>query len=314
MVKSDVTVILPNMAALIQQEINKTLIPQTLQKTFNKAQFKSDETSLERRLFQHFNVDLPNDNDLPIARLRHEEQYVLCADPCYLHADLDRLLLFTDSLDITEDEADQLIAAIQPLLTDFGAKLLKHKTDQWSIIIEPEAMPDLTFNALSDVSGKAVHDYLPKGDELTRLAWLRLWNEIQMLLFDLPLNEQRQQQGKFPINSLWFWGKGELQVQTNVWQKTVGNNDLLQNLSQHSKTKHSSKIEEIEVSTLSDKQLIVFDPLELEGDWLSELNNIDQFLNKLWSALRWNKIAKLTLEIPNHGIYQLTPFDCWKPW
>lgn len=314
MAKSEITIILPNMAGLIQQEINKTLIPQTLKKIFNKAHFQSDEISLERSLFQHFNVDLPNDNDLPIARLRHEEQHVLCADPCYLHADLDRLLIFSDSLDITEDEADQLIAAIQPLLTDFGARLLKYKTDQWSVILEPEAMPDLNFTALSDVSGKAVHDYLPKGDEQTRLAWLRLWNEIQMLLFDLPLNEQRQQQGKFPINSLWFWGKGELQVQTNVWQKTLGNNDLLQSLSQHTKISHSSKIEDIDISSLPEKQLIVFNPLELEGDWLSELNNIDQFLNKLWSLLKWNKIAKLSVEIPNHGVYQLTPFNCWKPW
>jgi hypothetical protein len=314
MAKSEITVILPNMAGLIQQEINKTLIPETLQKIFNKAHFKADATSFERRLFHHFNVDISNGNDLPIARLRHEEQYVLCADPCYLHADLDRLLLFTDSLDITEDEADQLIAAVQPLLTDFGAKLQKYKTDQWSIILETDAMPNLNFTALADVSGKAVDKHLPSGDEQTRLEWLRLWNEIQMLLFDLPLNEQRQQQGKFPINSLWFWGKGELQVQTNVWQKTAGNNDLLQNLSQHSKTNHSSKIEDIDISSLPEKQLIVFAPLELEGDWLSELNNIDQFLNKLWSLLRWNNVAKLNLEIPNHGVYQLTPFDCWKPW
>ena len=314
MAKSEITIILPNMAGLIQQEINKTLIPSTLQKIFNKAHFQADEISLERSLFQHFNVDLPNNNDLPIARLRHEEQHVLCADPCYLHADLDRLLIFTDSLDITDDEADQLIAAIQPLLTDFGARLLKHKTDQWSIILEPEAMPDLNFTALSDVSGKAVHGYLPKGDEETRLAWLRLWNEIQMLLFDLPLNEQRQQQGKFPINSLWFWGKGELQAQATDWQKTLGNNDLLQTLSQHSKISHSAKIDDIDISSLSDKELIVFNPLELEADWLTELNNIDSFLNKLWSLLRWNKIAKLNLEIPKHGVYQLTSFNCWKPW
>jgi hypothetical protein len=314
MAKSEITVILPNMASLIQQEINKTLIPQTLQKIFNKAHFQADETSLERSLFQHFNVDLPNDNDLPIARLRHGEQHALCADPCYLHADLDRLLLFTDSLDISEDEADQLIAVIQPLLTDFGAKLQKYKTDQWSIILEPEAMPNLNFTALADVSGKAVDKHLPSGDEQTRLAWLRLWNEIQMLLFDLPLNEQRQQQGKFPINSLWFWGKGALQLQINVWQKTVGNNDLLQQLSKHSNINHSSKIEEIDITNLSGKQLIIFNPLELEGDWLSQLDNIDQFLNKLWQKLKWNKLATVTLEIPNYGVYQLTPFDCWKPW
>jgi hypothetical protein len=314
MAKAEITVILPNMASLIQQEINKPLIPKTLQKAFNKARFQINETSLERSLFNHFKIDVSAGNDLPVATLRHGEQYALCADPCYLHADLDRLILFSDALDISEGEAEQLIAVIQPLLNDFGAKLYKYKADQWSIIFDEAARPDLTFTALADVKGKAVEKHLPNGDEPTRLDWLRLWNEIQMLLFDLPLNEQRQQQGKFPINSLWFWGKGDFQIQSNDWQLTLGNNELLKQLAKNSSTGHKLEVDMVEIVNTSGNQLIVFEPLDLEGDWLSQLDKIDQLINKLWSALKWNKLSKVNIEIPNFGHYQLTTFDCWKPW
>ena len=311
MAKAEITIILPNVVSLIQQEINKTLIPQTIEKYLNKAQFSLDETGLEHRLFKHFSLDIMDGNDLPMAHLRHGNQSALCADPCYLHPDRDRLLLFSNSLDISEDEADQLIAAIQPLLTDFGATLVKYKADQWSIMLEK--IPDLTFTALANVSGKSVYEQLPKGEEQTRLSWLRLWNEIQMLLFELPLNEQRQQQGKFPINSLWFWGRGEFTAQ-NRWQGCAGQNDLLKQLAKTAQITHQSNIDEADLHAQAGKQLIVFEAMDLEGDWPAQLNKLDQLLAKLWQKLKWNKLTKVTLEVPNYGVYQLTPFDCWNPW
>jgi hypothetical protein len=33
-------------------------------------------------------------------------------------------------------------------------------------------------------------------------------NEIQMLLHDHPVNRAREADGKWPINSVWFWGGG----------------------------------------------------------------------------------------------------------
>ena len=312
MAKAALSVILPNMASLVQQEINKTVFPPALQKIFNKASFTADETSLERSLINHFTTNPQTTSDLPMASLRSEQKNVLCADPCYLHADRDRLLLFSDSLDITEEEADEFISTIQPLLTEFGANLEKYNSDQWFINLA--AMPELDFTALAEVNGKAVRNSLPTGDEQTRLAWLRLWNEIQMCLFDLPLNQQRQQQGKLPINSLWFWGKGELNVQPQAWLSTVGNNVLLQQLAKQANVDHKSTIEQADMRYTSGKHLIVFEPLELEGDWQQQLTVIDHVLAQLWQQLKWNKLAKVSLEIPNYGCYQLTPFNCWKPW
>jgi len=312
MAKAELTVILPNMASLVQQEINQHIFPEIFNKVLKKASFTADETSLERRLINHFTTAPQTSSDLPIANLRSEQKNVLCADPCYLHADRDRLLLLSDSLEITKEEANELISAIQPLLTEFGANLENYNSEQWFISLK--AMPDLDFTALAEVNGKAVHNYLPIGDEQTRLAWLRLWNEIQMHLFDLPLNEQRQQQGKLPINSLWFWGKGELNVQPQAWQTTVGSNVLLQQLAKQANVDHKAVIEQTDMRFTSGKHLIVFEPLDLEGYWQQQLAAIDQIVAIMWQQLKWNKVAKVNLEIPNYGCYQLTPFNCWKPW
>ena len=312
MAKAELTVILPKMASLVQQEINQNIFPETLKKVLNKASFIPDETTLERSLLNHFSDDISTHTDLPLAALRSEDKNVICADPCYLHPDRDQLLLFSDSLQITSEEADELITVIQPLLTDFGAVLTKHNNDQW--VISLESMPELDFTALPEVTNKAVQHYLPTGDEQTRLAWLRLWNEIQMLLFDLPLNEKRQQQGKLPINSLWFWGKGMINVKPHAWQQVVGNNTLLQTLAERTNVAHQINIDEAKMSLIIGKRLIVFEPLDLEGQWQEQLDNVEQVLVKLWQKLKWKKLAKVTIEIPNFGNYQLTTFDCWKPW
>ena len=40
--------------------------------------------------------------------------------------------------------------------------------------------------------------------------WQRLLTEIQILLHGSEVNAARQAQGELPVNSLWFWGAGEL--------------------------------------------------------------------------------------------------------
>jgi hypothetical protein len=37
-----------------------------------------------------------------------------------------------------------------------------------------------------------------------------LLNEIQMHLFSSDINRMREEKGELPVNSLWFWGLGEL--------------------------------------------------------------------------------------------------------
>jgi hypothetical protein len=58
------------------------------------------------------------------------------------------------------------------------------------------------------VLGKTANPYVEQTRE--NLPWYRLTNEIQMFMHQHVVNQQRLQQGLATINSLWFWGGGQL--------------------------------------------------------------------------------------------------------
>ncbi|NQY51388.1 MAG: hypothetical protein HRT91_01615 [Piscirickettsiaceae bacterium] len=308
--KSELTVILPNFAVVLQQKINNRLLPKILKKAIKRSTFRADKTGLERRLINHFYVNNIKSSDLPMASLRTPEATVLCSDPCYLHVDRDRLLLFAHNLDITEDEVGEFIAAIQPLLINFSATMININLNQW--IIRLESFPNLDFTALPEIIGQSVHNHLPIGDKQARLSWLRLWNEIQMVLSALPLNKLRKQKGQFPVNSIWFWGKCDFSIRKQVWKGCAGKSVLLRQLALRFHVEHQLDIDKVDITYNVGHYLVVCDLLNFEGNWLEQFAVSSEYLSKMWQALRWNKLAKLTLEVPNLGTYQLTSFDCWK--
>lgn len=52
--------------------------------------------------------------------------------------------------------------------------------------------------------GKKVTHYIEQAK--TNLQWFKLINEMQMFMYQHPINQQRLQAGKLAINSLWCWG------------------------------------------------------------------------------------------------------------
>jgi hypothetical protein len=56
------------------------------------------------------------------------------------------------------------------------------------------------------VLGKNVNSFIEQSRSV--MPWYRLVNEFQMFMHQHPLNAQRLQQGRLPINSLWAWGAG----------------------------------------------------------------------------------------------------------
>ena len=48
---------------------------------------------------------------------------------------------------------------------------------------------------------------MPQGDDAPHFR--SLLNELQMLLFEHPVNQAREARGELPVNSLWLWGGGQ---------------------------------------------------------------------------------------------------------
>ena len=298
------TLIIPELAGILQQDINRQILPDYLTSIKTKAHFKEDKIGLSRLLMNHFSEEALIGSDLPVASLRTDKVMTLCADPCYLHADLDRVLLFSDDLALTDEESTALIAEIQPLLNEFGATLRLYQTDKW--LLDLETMPDLSFSALPDASGRSIEQLLPKGND--RRDWIRLWNEIQMQLHSSEINQQRQAQGKVTINSLWFWGQGSFKPKQHAWKSVQGSHPLLSQLASTTNT--------FDVSSLSaGEHLWLLDSIDIEADWPTQLQQIDeQILKPVWQQLRRAKLDHLSVQIPRYGTYSLSPLTSWKFW
>jgi hypothetical protein len=310
MSKAAVTLTLPGIAPILKQQINDKILPSYLTKIIRHGSFSADETRLHRLLVNQFSQQQITTTDLPLASLFGDN--LIFADPCHLLADRDRLILFSDHLDITDDERVALMAEIQPLLSDFNAELLQSdESGHW--LLQLETQPDLTLTALEDVSSKGIDASLPQGP--ARQDWQRLWNEIQMQLFNSVVNQQRIAQGKLAINSVWFWGKGEFDSQLNQWDAVVGSDLQLKQLAKKSASHINETIDLSKKDSIKGKQLWLLDELDLESDWLAELEHLDQtVLKRLWQDCKRAKITQLNLHIPDYGCFKLTPLACWTFW
>lgn len=111
-------------------------------------------------------------------------------------------LLTSDELNITREQSVALFESANSLFEGTGFELHQNSVARWRII----PPPGFTFRSSSPslVSTSSVNDWWPQ-DASVR-PWRRLFNEIQMLWFDSPVNASRQQQGERPVNGLWLFG------------------------------------------------------------------------------------------------------------
>ncbi len=311
MAKIELTLVLPGLAPVLAQKINAGIIPKYLSTIISKASFKENNTGLSRLLFNHFSHVPLTDSDLPVRFLESGCNNSLRADPCYVHADRDRLLLFTDNLDLSDEESAELIDEIQPLFEAFNGQLSQLNSDSW--VLNLDSMPELNFSALREVSKKGIENALPKGEK--QQDWIRLWNEVQMTLYTSELNQRRIDENKLPINSIWFWGAGRFDLKLNAWTKVQGQSALLEQLAEKSQSPFVSTADYSVTNLSSGNILWLSDEFDLEADWLSQLERFDEaVLKPLWYRCRKAGINKIEIQIPDYGSYKLTAIDCWKFW
>ena len=160
--------------------------------------------------------------DPPVAALTRiydgcmpDEAWWIRADPVYLHADPDRMLLLAHGdLGLSRDEAVALTATLAEHLAEDGWRLEMGAPERWYLCVpEPPALtthsPDAALN--QDIAGR-----LPEGPDGAR--WRRIMNEVQMLLHAHPVNAEREARGLPVVNSVWFWGGGRVpQVGPRTW-------------------------------------------------------------------------------------------------
>lgn len=133
----------------------------------------------------------------------------LRADPAYVRPDINgaRLLAHGDALALTQQEAGELLRPLRPLFGDAGMPIDAPTPSRWYLRLPREARLPV-FHGPGEALGADLFEHLPDGPEGAR--WRALLSESQVVLHNHPVNARRVESGKWPVNSLWFWGAGAL--------------------------------------------------------------------------------------------------------
>jgi hypothetical protein len=274
-------------------------------------------------LFGH--PDVP-DGDLPSAALCRladsgaaDGDYWLHADPVQLRPDMDRLLLFdARALAIDPQEAAALARQIEAHFADLGWRLETPAPDRWYLGLQET--PAISTTPLETVTGRSVAPFLPKGPDAVR--WRALINELQMLLFHAPENQQRRARGHPEIGGLWLWGGGRLPpVGPPRWQRVFAEQPLMRGFGRLSGTitipwpRKSELGAEVRgdclgllddlATPLQDQDMIA---------WEQALADLEPHFAALLEGLRQHTMETLWLYPCDGRRLRITPRGLWRVW
>jgi hypothetical protein len=103
-------------------------------------------------------------------------------------------------------ESRLLLAAMQPFFEQDGIALEYDAPTLW--LAQGELFHALATPSLDRVVGRTIDDWMPRSPEGRTLR--RLQQEMQMLLYTHPVNDERVRGGLPPVNSFWASGTGAL--------------------------------------------------------------------------------------------------------
>jgi hypothetical protein len=122
-----------------------------------------------------------------------------------LHASLglsDLTPLDPSQLQLSDDESRALCEASDALMREEGVRVEFVNALQWQVRCDRE------IEALTErpewIIGESLRPNLPRGRDARRIE--RWMNELQMLLFNHPVNQARAARGSPVVNMIWLWG------------------------------------------------------------------------------------------------------------
>ena len=268
---------------------------------------------------------------LPVAALTYlrdknaaPRDFTLRADPVYLKADRDRLyMLGYDNLKVTLEEAQTLAAEINRVYADDGWSLEVGAPDRWYICLGEKPLVE-TF-PLNEVFGKSISGYLPVGKEEKK--WRVLLTELQMLLHNSGVNEQRAINHQIPINSVWLWGEGRLPARPagfeNRFDFVWSNDALCLGLSQWAGCEYKNlplTASEWIKQTAPGRHLIVVDDLRMLAkeniqDWVDKWLVLDEnWFTPLKEAFDKSLMTHLQFEFESGMVFECGKHGKWNKW
>ena len=280
-----------------------------------------DYSSFEAVVFALFGIPEEQDRDLPVAAVTRvldmgviDQGWWFRADPVNLHPERDCLIL-TDSraLSLSQSEADRLVADILDVFADDGWILKAPRPDRW--YLKPREVPQIKTTPLPAVVGQDIHPYLPAGKD--GKAWHTILYEVQILLHTVDVNAERETRSDPPINSLWFWGGGQLpEMNRHRWKQVWSDEPMSLSLARLSSTPSAPMPEsftEWRGQSGSGDHLVMLDHARTAAlyfdaqAWRGWLEAYDQFwMAPVVKALRQGDLDSVTVHTDTGAMFRQT--------
>ena len=131
--------------------------------------------------------------------------------PCHWQVGMDQVVMADPAhLRLSDEESQQLLQAMQPFLQEDGLQVTWHSALLWHA--QGALLADLPTASLDRVIGQNVKDWMPQHPAARPLQ--RLQSEMQMLLYNHPVNDARDARRQHTVNAFWLHGAGTLPANT----------------------------------------------------------------------------------------------------
>ncbi|MCC5856884.1 MAG: hypothetical protein JJT90_01900 [Ectothiorhodospiraceae bacterium] len=266
------------------------------------------------------------DGDPPLGRLaalgsgetHAKAGTVFRAAPVQLVPDRDRVLLLgPERLQLGQEEANACIGALNHAFAGDGLRFQALTPQDWFLSVDHS--PRLITTPLDRIVGRPMEQGLPRGEDSRR--WIARLNEMQMLLFGLPLNQDRQAQGLPAVNGVWIWGGGALpRPGPAPWPRGFGDDPLLRGLGRF----YGAEIRPaVDVAALGERPEGVLHlpalPAVADGEgflnWERTLADVcERWISPLLERLRAGKFKELVVDAGGGRAWHYRRLHGWRVW
>ena len=235
--------------------------------------------------------------------------YWMRADPVHLRADRDRVLLYpSQGFALSAEEAGPLAAALN---AHYAGEFFLHapRPDVWCLRGGQE-MPASARSPI-EIAGRSVDAELPDK------RWHALLNEIQMAMYQHPVNTAREARGEPVVNGVWLWGAGRLPASAALsnaasWHSLSADDPLALGLARLAGIRHrppgAGAAPWLERAPEDGRHLVILDSLrgaQALGDAEAAEGRLrrleEHWFAPLLAALRAGRIGMLTVHVPDAG-------------
>jgi hypothetical protein len=134
------------------------------------------------------------------------KRYWLCAQPLTLALERGEGRVAGAINDLNASESASLLSVLRAHFASDGLEFVEGAPARWwAALADPQRLETSPPGA---ALGKPIVAHLPRGDDGAR--WRRWQSEMQMLLFEHPVNRARESEGRSKVDYVWVWGGGTL--------------------------------------------------------------------------------------------------------